>query len=189
MTDYVQLQKIVIGWLFDQLGINEEIVRRLVFVCRWEGFVFWVEEEEFLRKTCGLVLPRGREWNIKEAFVEIVKEQVDDSGDELVIRNLLGFPLHDYGQPYDLVGWVENRGSGQNLLRTKNFAQPRALVVGDRLVTGEKVISQPRDGGNGAILVHLDDGRERGTWFSFASRTALAVLSPEDKVPEGLFES
>ncbi|OHA93985.1 MAG: hypothetical protein A3E02_00930 [Candidatus Zambryskibacteria bacterium RIFCSPHIGHO2_12_FULL_38_34] len=189
MTPYVELQESVIRWLLRIQTTEEKFLKKLLQAIREPKFelpLFLKEWEEPIRDL-GFSIPRDEMWDVPKAFCEIILKQIDDNGPKLKIRNLLGFPLHNYGEPYGLKEWVSIRGSGHNLLRTKRFGQPRTLKVGDILVTGEKVLSPPREGGNGAVLVHLS-GRKHGTWLSFPSRTALALLTEEDKPPRGLIE-
>ena len=191
MTPYISLQESVITWLLRVRVTEEKFLREFLRVLRESDFLLssiFKEWEERIKKA-GFIITRDERWDVPHSFCEIILEQVEDSGPELEIRNLLGFPLYRYGESYGLEEWVRLRGCGQNYLRTARFAQPGGLKVGDILATGEKVLSPPREGGNGAVLVHLSSGRKDGTWLSFPSRTALALLTTEDNPPEGLVES
>lgn len=182
MTPYVFFQEELIRWLFELCERNPEHLRLLAERCRHPGGYLL---GEYLLDM-GFDLGRY-EWFPTSNLHEVILEQIDDSGDAVVIRNLLGSPLYTY-QPYALEGWVEKRGRGENALRTNAYAQPGALSVGDVLITGERVLWPPREGGNGAVLVHLS-GRTRGTWLSFPSRTALALIGAHDgPIPPGLIE-
>jgi len=168
---------------------KEKFLRKLLQALREPKFelsLFLKEWEKYI-KDQGFYIPRDERWDVPRAFCETILEQIDDSGPKLKIRNLLGFPLSNCGRPYGLKEWVKERGSGQNLLRTERFCQPSVLRVDDILVTGEKVLSPPREGGNGAVLVHLS-GPKNGTWLSFPSRIALALLVEGDNHPKGLTE-
>jgi len=184
------LQRDLIDWLFilnDQTPVRLE---NLVEQCRSNdiGNISW---PHYLRKL-GFDL-NVEEWHHQKNFPEIILEQIDDSGDKIVIRNLLGMSLYQYVEPhdkiFDLKDWVKERGNGKNLLRDCvdfRYSQPRALEIGDILITGEIVISEPREGGNGAVLVHLSGGK-RGTWLSFPARIAIALIDCCDCViPAGL---
>jgi hypothetical protein len=104
-------------------------------------------------------------------------------------RELPGYPLQrGYVRPYGFDGHVREVGSGTNLLRTDRLAQPQALKPGDILATGEEILSEPRGGYNGRILIHLSGGRD-GTWIDVAARLPLALLTPEDNAPVALWES
>lgn len=186
MTPYVELQKQIIEWLF-QLQKNERLkLLELARACKTRDgpWAWWVD---YLR-SLGLNISPDEQWYREIRFAEVLSEQIDDHNGEIVIRNLLGMPLYQYGCEYGLEGWVKQRGGGQNRLRTPYCAQPGALKVGDILVTGEHVLDSPREGGNGAVLVHLSDG-DYGVWLSFPSRTALALLPRNVKVPDGLLRS
>ncbi|MCX6703070.1 MAG: hypothetical protein NTV02_00030 [Candidatus Zambryskibacteria bacterium] len=76
-------------------------------------------------------------------------------------------------------------GTGKNMLRTSRLAHPRALRAGDILATGCKVLSEPRDGGNGSVEIHID---HEGCWISVPARIPIALLTPEDNAPRELLE-
>lgn len=190
---YVELQKAIIAWLKFRV-LYYDLVKRSVRILLRD-----------CRTSDARLTPGWRQWlasnglNLPESLIvcldvdlevpKILLEQVDDSGDKLVVRDILGWPLrHNLGEAYGLEGLVENRGHGHNCLRTERFSQPQMLRVGDVLATGETVCFEPRGGGNGSVLVKLKDGPdpEHTIWMEYPSRTALALLTPEDKAPAGL---
>lgn len=119
-----------------------------------------------------------------EDLAVIINEQIDDSGDVPVVRDLLGMPLH-HGPPQNFEQYAESLGSGVNRLRTTRLAQPGALKKGDVLATGCKLLSEPREGGNGSVLLHLTGGIH-GHWIGVPARIPIALLTPEDNVPPEL---
>jgi hypothetical protein len=125
-------------------------------------------------------------WTLNE-LPGILKEQIDDSGSKIVIRYLLGSSLYNYGPSLGFKEFLHNRGSGHNRLRTPRLSQPGALKVGDVLATGDSVLSEPREGGNGAVLIHLTGGWH-GHWISVPARIPIALLTDEDQIPDGYIE-
>ncbi|MFA6278491.1 MAG: hypothetical protein WCS97_00140 [Candidatus Paceibacterota bacterium] len=100
---------------------------------------------------------------------------------------LPGWPLHKHLQhhqhpTYGFEEHLKRYGNGDNLLRTARFAQSQALQVGDILATGDKVLSPPRRGFNGSVLIHLTGGFN-GHWIDVASRLPIALLTAEDHAP------
>lgn len=82
-----------------------------------------------------------------------------------------------YLTPYGLKIHKKVNGSGINLLRTKTFAQPKALKHGDILITGEKV-TKVEGGYNGLVLVTLEEFHNGKTWevtLDLPARIALAL--------------
>src|SRR5438067_974890 len=67
-----------------------------------------------------------------------------------------------------------NKGDGKNLARLPFAAQPRALKVGDQLVTGDFVLEPPRDGGNGSVIIKITGGWN-GHEISVPSRIPIAI--------------
>lgn len=125
---------------------------------------------------------RDREDRINLARVRVYLE------DGLIIlsgKELPGTRLYNYGPPYGFEGHIRNRGNGTNRLRTDRLAQPGALQVGDILATGDKVLSSPREGGNGSVLIHLTGGFD-GHWIGVPARIPIALLTKEDNPPPGL---
>ena len=77
-------------------------------------------------------------------------------------------------RPYGLTEHAGRAGLGNNMLRTKHVAQPRALEVGDLLATGDTVLSPPRQGRNGSVWLHLSGGN-KGHWIEVPARIPLAL--------------
>jgi len=102
-------------------------------------------------------------------------------------QSLPGQELHTYGPPYGAREHLQEYGNGKNLLRTKRCAQPAALKIGDVLACGDQVLSKPRQGYNGAILVHLTGGFD-GHWVHVPARIPLALLNPDDEEATALRE-
>lgn len=92
-----------------------------------------------------------------------------------------GWPI-DIEAPYGYGEHLERYGRGDNLLRTEHVAQPRALKPGDVLATGDRVLSFPRRGFDGHVLVHMAGGTN-GCWISMAARLPIALLAESDTVP------
>jgi hypothetical protein len=130
---------------------------------------------------------RGVFDSIVDTFAEIFVQQVDDSGPQVVIKNVRGGELYNYGVT-DLAHFVGERGSGQNRLRTARLAQPHALKQGDILATGDRLLSAPREGGNGEVLLHFAGGGNDGCWIAVPSRIPIALLSEEERAMPGLVE-
>jgi hypothetical protein len=102
-------------------------------------------------------------------------------------RDLPGRPLQRWRKPYGLQEHLREYGNGDNLLRTDRLAQPKALRTGDILATGDEVLSEPREGGNGSVLLHLTGGFD-GHWVGVPGRIPIALLTPEDNAPEELWQ-
>lgn len=190
MSSLVELQVKIIAWLFRVVDTPEgaDFLRKLLgFPDIEKG---WMSDR--LRSELsvrGLLFPTSHEEESlgypSERALKIFKEQIDVSvPGRIVIRNLLGWPfVNQNEETHGIEEWQKNRGSGQNLLlRTDCCAQPRALRIGDVLVTGETVLKEPRQGENDQVLVCISDGdkEDHVEWLSFPSRTALA-LAPQDK--------
>lgn len=92
-----------------------------------------------------------------------------------------GWPL-DTEEPYGYSEHMKRYGGGDNLLRTEHAAQPQALRPGDVLATGDRVLSHPRRGFNGRVLVHMTGGTN-GSWISMAAHLPIALLAKNDDVP------
>jgi len=90
------------------------------------------------------------------------------------------------GATYGFTEHLRRYGNGDNLLRTPHVAQPQALKVGDVLATGDRVLSPPRSGYNGSVLIHLTGGL-KGHWIKVAARIPLALLAEGDDVPAELW--
>lgn len=184
MTPYVELQILIIKWLEFLKEKRLSDLEELLKICKLRYLIDWYETFERYDLTV-----KKEDWHNQFRFSDLILEQIDDSGGEIKILNLLGNSLQRYDTPYDLNGWVDKRGSGNNMLRTEKYSQPRALKDGDVLITGETVVGEPREGGNGSVLVKLSDGVGRNVWLSFSSRTALALIGSHDgELPEGLIK-
>jgi hypothetical protein len=89
-------------------------------------------------------------------------------------NELPGFELYPY-VPYGYKEHLKKYGDGTNALRTTQYAQPHALKVGDVLVTGETILSKPREAGNGDVFIHLSHQRGGGCWIEVPSRIPIAI--------------
>jgi hypothetical protein len=93
-----------------------------------------------------------------------LKEQINE------MATWPGSPLyHNY--PYDLTEHERQFGSGGNALRIPGCAQVGQLKVGDELMTGCKVTAPPREGGNGRVLVQLNNIH----WIGIPARIPIAL--------------
>ena len=182
MTPYVCLQEDIIRILSQVNKENPDFVKKLLADARGGRLSSEFRLDILYLDSKGLILPEG-DWT-ERACLEIFQQNIDDSGSTIVISNLLGSPLYGYGQTYGFDEYAHEKGNGQNFLRTDRLSQPKALKIGDVLATGCKVLSEPREGGNGDVLIHLTGGFS-GHWTSVPSRIPIALLTGEDKVPEG----
>jgi len=77
---------------------------------------------------------------------------------------------------YGLTVWfLEEAGSGSNLLRTDDLAQPRALRIGDQLAYGE-IVEKIRVGYNDSVIILLN----RSGWVELAPRLPIALFGNKD---------
>ena len=90
-----------------------------------------------------------------------------------------GLEFRSFGPAYGLEDLPKHYGTGYNMLRTAGVCQPRALRVGDILATGDKVLSLPREGGNGTVLIHITGGHD-GHWVGVPGRIPIALRAPEE---------
>jgi hypothetical protein len=112
-------------------------------------------------------------------FHELILEQIDDSGENIVILNLLGTPLYRNHIYTSLEEWTKDRCL--NYVRTERFAHVAALMPGDVLINGDKVDALPREGGNGDVLLRLRSNNGRPHWFSYpGARAVLALAGAHD---------
>lgn len=87
-------------------------------------------------------------------------------------------------QPYGFERYLENDGNGTNALRTERLAQTRTLQAGDVLATGVSVLAEPREYGNGGVLIRLSTCFF-GVSFSVPGRIPIALRKTlEDTAPQ-----
>lgn len=79
---------------------------------------------------------------------------------------------------YGLDEWEVKKGSGDNRLRTEWAAQPWALQVGDVLATGDEILTEPTEAGNGGVTIKLTGGRD-GHEIEVPSRIPIALAVGE----------
>lgn len=188
MTPFVKLQEVVLRTLRKISEENPEDIRLLARkYCVANPPQLLQADIDNLRKW-GLSCPdeQGEKW-YEEYLLEILREQIDNtSGQEIVIRNLLGREL--YGKhPIGYEEFILNRGSGNNQLRTYYFSHPEVLKKGDVLANGDRLLSPPREGGNGSVLLHLTGG-VYGHWIGVPARIPIALLITELGAPSELVE-
>lgn len=177
MTPYVQLQMEVIRVLFKFVEREPDYLRAMVARYRRSCLLSRLSEcDHGKMRIHGFQEPKPKDenWDWPKDMLRIILSQVDDSGEVLVIRNLLGMPIAGYGtvQTYE-----QNVGKGLFFLRTSTAAQASALRVGDILATGEQVLSEPRCGGDGMILIHLSGG-SHGFWLHVPARLPIGLRPP-----------
>lgn len=194
MSPYVTFQEQVIRILSGLVKKDQDFLKRLAEECRKQPTQHLETETLVKLISLGLEIPNWCSWSQdnstlsgEKILIEIILQQVDDSGSEVVIRNLLGTKLYDYGPPLNLKEFIQKKGSGECRLRTNFLAQPGALKKGDILADGSRVLSEPRDGGNGSVLLHLTGGFD-GAWISVPARIPIALLTKEDEALEGLID-
>jgi hypothetical protein len=190
MSPYTRLQTQLIALLNNLLKQNPDALTTLVKECRedtYKTFVGWIYELSVHDQS---LMGWVREWPARYwhevSIPKLVLEQIKEDDGTITILNLLGGPLYR-DSSYDLETWVKKRGSGANYLRTETYAQPGALVTGDILVTGDRVLSEPREGGNGSVLIKVGS-ENHNCWLSLPARTAVALLPPSYKPPANLVE-
>lgn len=179
-TPYVDLQRRIIEVLFLMAKKEPDYLRDLVERCR-------KKEEGVVDEIKSRFIPYfgvRLSFDDCEAAHEIILEQVDVSEKKISIRNLLGRPLHQR-MPMSFDEYARHKGSGLNYLRTDRLSQPSALQEGDVLATGCRVLSVPREGGNGSVLLHLSGGF-RGHWISVPSRIPIALLGEGELLKEAI---
>lgn len=116
-----------------------------------------------------------------------MRTYLEDAFPILAGKELPGLKLRQFSTPYGFEEHVNRYGSGENMLRTTRLAQPYTLKIGDILATGDRVLSPPRDGGNGSVLLHLTGGFD-GHWVTVPSRIPIALLTKDDNAPEVVWE-
>jgi hypothetical protein len=191
MTPYVIFQQQIIRVLFSLVENDQDFLRKIVEECRKQ--LPHHLEIKTVTSLIGLGL-RIPDWclgassvSTRKTLAEIILQQVDDSSPKVVIRNLLGTRLYDYGPALNLGEFARKKGLGENRLRTNRLAQPGALKKGDILADGSRILSEPREGGNGSVLIHITSGFD-GAWMSIPARIPIALLTEEDGAPEGLVD-
>ena len=170
MTPFVQLQEQIIETLRKLKEKDIELLKRWHIISKLKAEL-GPEDKKTLKKTHGFEWPISPE--LAAHIGPIVVEQIVENGASITIANLLGSPLF-VRKTVDLEEYLREVGSGSCNLRTKTAAQPGALCKGDRLATGEKLISEPREGGNGQVLLHLQGGTY-GAWIPVAARIPIAL--------------
>lgn len=88
-------------------------------------------------------------------------------------EHLAELPFQVSETPYGLEKHCTSHGYIGNLLRTDLGAQVNALKPGDILATNEKVLSNPREGGNGTVWIHIN-----GRFVGIPSRIPVAFQNP-----------
>jgi len=117
--------------------------------------------------------------------IEAMRIYLDDAFPILTGKEMPGLKFRKVCVPYGYEEHLQHYGSGDNMLRTPRLSQPGALQVGDVLATGDRVLSLPREGGNGSVLIHLTGGFD-GHWIGVPSRIPIALLTKEDNALEAL---
>lgn len=188
MTPFVELQNAVISTLRKINEVNPEGLKLLAEkYCVASPPKLSRADIKYLKKW-GLFCPNehGEEW-YKEYLLEILRDQIDNtSSQEIVIRNLLGTEFRSK-YPIGYEEFIRHRGSGNNQLRTYYFSQPGVLKKGDVLANGDRLLSPPREGGNGSVLLHLTGGFY-GHWVDVPARIPIALLITELGAPPELVE-
>ncbi len=191
MTLFVQLQEAIISFLFDLQRRNKDQLQLFT-----KGVLSKYHESVRVQEVIDLMKFNGfggygltllkEDWARKE-LLGILEEQIDESGSEIRITNILGSKLYYQGKPVSFEEFIKERNSAGRRLRTDRLAQPGALKEGDILATGDRVLFEPREGGNGSVLLKLTGGFH-GHWISVPDRIPIALLKSGDKVPEGYIE-
>ncbi len=119
--------------------------------------------------------------------LDAMRTYLEDAFPILAGKELPGLKLRRWSASYGFKEHVRRYGSGDNMLRTTRLAQPCALRVGDILATGDKVLSPPREGGNGSVLLHLTGGFN-GHWVGVPARIPIALLTEDDNAPEAVWK-
>ncbi len=122
----------------------------------------------------GFQLPE-QEWHQQTEFWKVILEQIEDGPNGLRIRGVLGSTLYRYRTVDSIAEWHKTPGPVE--IRHERFAHVGSLREGDVLITGERAIMLPREGGNNTVLVPLScsNGEETVQWITFPRRAALAL--------------
>ncbi len=191
MTPFVRLQTAIISILFKLHRYHPEELKRLASVyCEQNPKDLHITDWALLYYH-GILPYSANDWPETGSFLkicgEILHDQIDNTSENgITIRNLLGTALSNTS-PIDYKTFIYDRGSGNNRLRTHYFSQPRVLKKGDVLSTGDRLLSPPREGGNGSVLLHLTGGID-GHWISIPARLPIALLVEELHAPPNLVE-
>ena len=174
MSPYAEFQKRLISWLKGLQENDYDLLVVLVSACRAGAKV--TEWPQLLR-SLGFNF-QDEEWHGHYKFYDLVLEQIDNSGEQLAIRGVLGLPLHRDRTVETLEAWST---STMARLRNERFAHVGALLPGDTLITGDKIASLPREGGNGSVLIEVSDADgKRACWLDYPGRTVLALAGAND---------
>jgi hypothetical protein len=119
-----------------------------------------------------LVTCDGKGTLAKTAALYILTRRAKEGGDCNVLAEF-SWDLSRYAS-YGIDELPRHYGSGNNRLRTATCANPSALVPGDVLINDDVVLSLPKEGGNGSVLIHLTGGTD-GHWISVPSRIPIAL--------------
>lgn len=184
MTPYVRFQELLINWLEKLQEEQSDILHLLISACKAKESkdINWPQ----ILRSLGFVFA-DEEWHKQHSLPVMILEQVERKEDgQPHIRGLLGFPLHSPQVYNTLEKWAQNRSGSR--VRTKQYAHVGALVPDDRLINGDRVLSPPREGGNGAVLLHLSGGA-KGYWFSYPAKTILTLAGCHDgSLPDELLK-
>lgn len=137
------------------------------------------QDVQRLHQEFSLTLPEDeptQPW-VDEAFVEILGQQLVREKEGFTIRNVRGRPLLSGRRHVGVEEYLRDRSPVSHSLRTEFASQPAALREGDVLLTGCRVLSEPREGGNGSVLLHLTGGFF-GHWIGVPARVPIALWDP-----------
>ena len=146
-------------------------------IIRPESVKYQVVSGEYKGKICVI---RG-EQSPTQAIRKVIFDDSDGntfvqiSTGVLAQIELPGWPETSHASSYDLQEWSRQKGNGSNMLRTPvpaHVCQPKDLLMGDVLATGEIVTERIRRGWNSGVLVHLD----LSGWVELAARLPIAQL-------------
>jgi hypothetical protein len=187
MTPYVNLQEEIIRILKKMLETDPRKLKNLAKRFCVENTLKLSAMDIKYFSSLGFNLPDdiGGDW-VEKTIPEIIKQQIDITGKRIVIRNLLGMELCTEN-PIEYAEFINHRGTGNNHLRTYYFSQPGVLKKGDILANGDRLLSPPREGGNGSVLLHLTGGFD-GHWIDVPARIPIALLITELGAPPELVE-
>lgn len=177
MSPYVKFQKHIIRILFRLQENQPEYLYKLAAECKcWQTTLPADHRNYLISEGLRLSVYGVDQHDIERVCLEIIKSQLEVDGNKVQIKNLLGDPLPEQGSE-ELEELLKRGGNYLNNLRTTLAAQPSTLRIGDILITGERIMSPPREGGNGSVLLHLSGGAH-GDWISVPARIPIALSSP-----------